>query len=82
MTVHPRTGHEGPNRGQRYSSTLSLTSALDWGLGGQRRTPASLPQEKRPSTHFTGGAMVSRVDLEECEKFRSYRNSSPGLISP
>jgi hypothetical protein len=28
---HPRTGHEGPEREQRYSSTLSLTSALDEG---------------------------------------------------
>ena len=27
--VRPRTGHEGPEGEQRYSSTLSLTSALD-----------------------------------------------------
>ena len=27
--VHPRTGHEGPEGEQRYSSTLSLTLALD-----------------------------------------------------
>ena len=27
--VHPTTGHEGPEVEQRYSSTLSLTSALD-----------------------------------------------------
>ena len=27
---HPRTGHEGPERKQTYSCTLSLTSALDW----------------------------------------------------
>ena len=26
---HPRTGHEGPEVEQRYSSTLSLTLALD-----------------------------------------------------
>jgi hypothetical protein len=26
---HPRTGHEGPEGEQSYSSTLSLTSALD-----------------------------------------------------
>ena len=31
-TVRPRTGHEGPE-GEKYSSTLSLTSAMD-GLGG------------------------------------------------
>jgi len=27
--VHPRTGHEGPQAEKRYSSTLSLTLALD-----------------------------------------------------
>ena len=30
-TVHPRTGHEGPEGEKRYGSTLSLTSALDKG---------------------------------------------------
>ena len=34
--VHPRTGHEDPVGEQRYSSTLSLTSALD---GGGWSTP-------------------------------------------
>ena len=29
--VLPRTGHEGPEEEQMYSSTLPLTSALDWG---------------------------------------------------
>jgi hypothetical protein len=28
---HPITGHEGPQGEQRYSSTLSLSSALHWG---------------------------------------------------
>jgi hypothetical protein len=28
--VHPRTGHESPEGEQKYSCTLSLTSALDW----------------------------------------------------
>jgi hypothetical protein len=37
--VHPRTGHEGPEGEEMYSSTLSLTSALD-GAGGQRHAPA------------------------------------------
>ena len=31
--VRPRTGHKGSESEQRYSSTLSLTSALD-GVGG------------------------------------------------
>jgi len=29
--VHPNTGHESPEGKERYSSTLSLTSALDGG---------------------------------------------------
>ena len=29
--VRPNTGHEGTERKYRYSSTLSLTSALGWG---------------------------------------------------
>jgi len=43
--VRPRTGHEGPEGEQRYSSTLSLTSALDV-VGGQRHAPAALPPGK------------------------------------
>ena len=43
--VHPRTGHEGPDGEYKYSSTLSLTSALD-GVGGQHHAPANLPPGK------------------------------------
>jgi hypothetical protein len=40
----PLTGHESAQGEQRYSSTLSLTSALD-GVGGQRHAPAALPAQ-------------------------------------
>ena len=43
--VHPRIRHEGPEGGFRYSSTLSLTSALG-GVGGQRHASAALPPGK------------------------------------
>ena len=43
--VHPRTGLEGWEGEYRYSSTLSLTSALD-GVGGERHAPAALPPGK------------------------------------
>jgi hypothetical protein len=33
LKVHPVAGHEGPEEEQRYSSTLSLFSALD-GVAG------------------------------------------------
>ena len=44
---HPRTGHEGPEREQTYSSILPSTSLLD-GVGGQRHAPAALPPRKDP----------------------------------
>jgi len=37
-----------------YSSTLSLTSALN-GMGGQRRAPAALTPGKGPATHSVRG---------------------------
>ena len=43
---HPRTGNEGPEGEQMYSSTLPSTSALDGGVGGQRHAPAALSQGK------------------------------------
>ena len=42
---HPRTGHEGPEGEERYSSNLSLALALDV-VGGQRHAPAVLPPGK------------------------------------
>jgi len=34
--------YASPEKEEKYSSVLSLTSALD-GVGGQRRAPAALP---------------------------------------
>jgi hypothetical protein len=44
-TVHPITGHEGPEGEDRYSCTLSLTSTTD-GEDGHHHAPAALPLEK------------------------------------
>ena len=43
--MSPRTGHEGQEGKWKYSSTHSLTSALDE-VGGQRHAPAALPPGK------------------------------------
>jgi hypothetical protein len=77
--AHPRTGHEGPEGEHTYSSTLPLTSAVDV-VGGQSHAPAALPPGK-PGTHFTGGLVVPRVDLDR------YGKSAPpppptGIRSP
>ena len=71
--VLPKTGHEGPEGEQRYTSTLSLTLALD-GVGGQTHAPAALPLGKRPGTHCIGGWVGPRARLNGCEKSRPYRN--------
>ena len=73
----PRTGHEGPEGGYRYSSTLSLASALD-GVGGQRHALAALDPGKRRGTHCIAGWVGSRAGLDGCGKYRPYGDSIPG----
>ena len=46
--------HEGPEGEERYSSTLSLTSALDV-VGGHRHAPDPLPPEMTQYPLCNGG---------------------------
>jgi hypothetical protein len=43
--------HAMKTQKRRYSSTLSLTLALD-GVGGQRHAPTVLLSGKRPGNHY------------------------------
>jgi hypothetical protein len=79
--VHPRTGHGGPEREYRYSSSLSLTSALD-GVGGHRHAPAAIYPQERPGIHCKGGWLGPRAGLDRCGKCRPHRDSIPGPSSP
>ena len=55
-TVHPKTGHEGPEGEQRYSSTLALNSALDRGGWSKPRLSRFIPGMSRyPSYRRLGG---------------------------
>jgi len=74
--VHVK-GHENPEWGWSYSSTLSLTSALD-GVGGQSHVSVALTPGKRPDTHCTGDWVGPRADLEGCGKSRPNRDLIPG----
>ena len=67
-----------------YIYTLTLTSALDGGVGGQRNASAALPQGKRPGTHFIGGWLGPRAGLGGCGKSRPHRDWIPGprKVSP
>jgi hypothetical protein len=62
-----------------YSSTLSLTLSLD-GVGGQRHAPAALPPGKRPGTHFIGGWMGPRADLDGCGKISPVLGFDPRSV--
>jgi hypothetical protein len=62
LKIHPRTCLEGPEGDIRYSSTPSLTLALD-GVGDQLHASAALPPGKRPSTHFTERWIVGEEKL-------------------
>ena len=90
--VHPRTGHGDPEVEQKYSSTLSLTSAL--GRGGWstprpgRFTPGKDPvpivQEagQVPGPVWTGAANLAATEIRSPDRpARSeslYRLSCPG----
>ena len=56
-----------PDREHRYSSTISLTSAL-YGASGQRHDSAALPSRKRHGTHCVGGWVGLRPGLDGCGK--------------
>ena len=46
--VHPRTGHESTEEEQRYSPTLSLTSAPTWGELSTTYPTRLTPREREP----------------------------------
>jgi hypothetical protein len=79
--VHPRTGHGGPQGEQIYSSTLSLTSALD-AVRGRRHVPGTLLPGKKVSTPCTGGWLGPRIGVDGYGKSRLQRDSTPGPSTP
>jgi hypothetical protein len=83
--LHPRTGHEGPEVEQMYSSTLPSTSVLDG--GGRWSAPRSgrfTPgKDLVPVVQEAGWA--TRAGLDRCGKSRllpPYRDSIPGPSIP
>jgi hypothetical protein len=77
---HPGTIHEDPDGELRYSSTLSLNSALV-GVGGQSHAPATLPSGKTRYPLYRG-LVGPRAGLDGCGKSRPHRISIPGPSSP
>ena len=62
---------------KRYSSTLSLTSALDGGRWSTPRPGRFTPRE-RPGIHCTGGWVGPKAGLDGCGKSRPHRDPIPG----
>jgi hypothetical protein len=83
LNFHPRTDHEGPAVEQRYSTTLSLTSALD-GVGVQRHAPAALPSGKTqyPLYGRLTGPQDRSGGVREISPPPPRRNSIPGPLYP
>ena len=79
--VYPRTGHKGRDAGQRYSTTLSLTSSVE-GVGGQRQASTVLTPEERRFSHCAGGWVSRWVGVQGCGKSLLHRVSIPGPFSP
>ena len=73
--VRPVTFHEG-TEGGRYSSSISITSAVDV-MGGQGNILVALPLEKRTGTHFAGGWVGPKAGMDGCGK-----PYSTGIRSP
>jgi hypothetical protein len=94
IQYRPITCYEGPEGEVKYSSTLSLTSTLDW--GSLQPTHQMLHSQQWPGYRWTEGCASPRAGLEWCGKIvptgirspnrpaRSksvYRLSSPGTPS-
>jgi hypothetical protein len=79
VKVHPRTGHEGPEVEYRYSSTLSLTSALDGG-GWSRPRPGRVAPGKETRYPLYRGLGGSRDGLDGCRKSRPPPGFDPRTV--
>ena len=77
----PRTGYEGPEGEQMYSSTLPTTSALDGG-GWSAPRPGRFTPWGRPGTHCIGGWVGPRADLDGCRKSRPPPGFDPRTVQP
>ena len=74
--VHPRTGHEGPEREQMYSFTLPSTSALDGG-GWSIPSPGCFTSGKE-----TRYPLYRRLGVPQGRSGQMRKISSPPVFDP
>ena len=77
----PRTGHEGREGEQMYSSTVPSTSALDGG-GLSTPRPGRFTLGEITGTHFIGGWVGPRAGLDGYGKSRSPPGFDPRTVQP
>ena len=78
--IQSRTGHEVPEGKQRYSSTLSLTSALDAAVFSDM--PRPLCQRERPSILFIGLWVGPRASHDGYGRFNPPPGFDPRTVQP
>jgi hypothetical protein len=76
--------HEGILGEWRYSSTHSLTSALDWGEWSASRPGLFTPRERALGTHWIGGWVgpIAVLDAVLKRKIPSPRRESNPIVQP
>jgi hypothetical protein len=50
------------------------------GMGGQLHAPAALPPGKRPGTHYIGGWVGPRADLDGCTVVHNLAQTGTALV--
>jgi hypothetical protein len=68
-------------REYRYSSTLSLTSAVGE-MGDNVHDQATLPLGNRSGIHCTGSWVVATTGLDNSGKFHPHQDLSPRTFEP
>ena len=79
--IYTRTCNEDAEAEKRYSSTLSLTLALD-GVGGQRHVPTVLLSRKRPGNHYAWRWVGPTADVELVQEISPPPGFEPRTVQP
>jgi hypothetical protein len=74
--------HKGISEKWRYSSTHSLTSALDGGEWLALRPGRFSPRERAPDTHWIGGRVSTRAVLDAVMKRKIPSNRQNRILGP
>jgi hypothetical protein len=69
------------HRGSKGIALLFPDQRQSKRMRGQLHAPVALYPRERPDTHYRGGWVVHRADLDRCGKSRPHQDSIPGTSS-